>query len=344
MPVQSPKIINLALQGGGSHGAFTWGVLDRLLEENDRLKIEGISGTSAGALNAAVLMDGYHKNGAAGARQHLDAFWQSIGDIGRFGLPQRTIVQQMLGNWNTDQSPSAMMMNMWQNMFSPYQINPFNFNPLRDGLNKTLDIKSMHACKGVKLFVSTTNVETGRIRIFTGDEITLDALMASACLPFTFQAVVIDGHPYWDGGYVGNPAVFPLIYNCESRDVLIVQVNPLIRPGIPDSAGEIINRLNEISFNSALMGEMRAIAFVQDLIEEDELKGERSLRMKMMNIHAVGAENEMRNIGSASKMNIDMDFLLYLKGVGRKATDNWLKENWDAIGERSSVDVKATFL
>ncbi len=339
------KTINLALQGGGSHGAFTWGVLDRLLEENKQLQIEGISGTSAGAMNGAALLQGYCMNGAQGARDALDNFWTSIGDMNSFDLPQRTMINQMLGNWwQTDFNPAALMLDAMQHMFSPYQMNPFNFNPLRTLLNKMLDINAIRSCGSVKLFVCATNVETGRVRVFDQKDISIDALLASGCLPFTFQAVKIDDVPYWDGGYVGNPSLFPLIYGCDSPDIAVVQINPLIRKGIPETPSEIINRVNEISFNASLISEMRAIAFVQHLIDEDHLKNEEAARLKRMNIHEINAEDKLRVLGAASKMNCSMDFLLSLKEIGRATAEQWMKENWDAIGDHSSIDIRETYL
>ncbi|MDP9128614.1 MAG: patatin-like phospholipase family protein [Pseudomonadota bacterium] len=340
----SAKVINLALQGGGSHGAFTWGVLHRLLDEEPRLMIEGISGTSAGALNAAALAQGYAVGGAKGAQAALASFWQGVGKLGSFELPQRTPVDMMLGNWNVDTSPWAAMADAMQRAFSPYQTNPFNFNPLRDLASSMLDIEAIRACKNIKLFVSATNVETGRIRVFKREDITIDALMASACLPLNFQAVKIDGVPYWDGGYVGNPSIYPMIYDCDSPDIVVVQINPLIRKGTPDTPIEIINRLNEITFNASLISEMRAIAFVQRLVEEDHLKSEESARLKSMNIHVIGAEEQMRDLGASSKMNAHMDFLLHLKELGQLITEQWLSKNWDMIGVKSSVDIKEMFL
>lgn len=338
------KVINLALQGGGSHGAFTWGVLDRILEAEDQLQLEGISGTSAGAMNAAVLAQGYGRGGATGARAALDHFWQRIGEMSGFGLPQHTLATQILGGWAEFVGAGQTIVDLWQRVLSPYQTNPFNINPLRDLLTELVDVAAIASCDRLKLFISATNMETGRIRIFSGRDLTIDALMASACLPFTFQAVVIDGTPYWDGGYAGNPAIYPLIYNCESSDVVIVQVNPLVRRGIPQSANDIINRTNEISFNAALISEMRAIAFVQRLINEGNLTGHQAERLKKMLIHVVSAEDQMLALGANSKSTIDPDFLLNLKQIGRNAAESWLKTNWDKIGTDSSIDIKAMFL
>ena len=344
MTSSNQKKINLALQGGGSHGAFTWGVLDRLLEEDDSLKIEGISGTSAGAMNAAALLQGYDVGGAKEARKSLDGFWQGIGDLAAFSFSQRSPFDLMMGSWNIDSSPASMMMDAWQRMFSPYQTNPLNLNPLRDMLEKMLDIETIRKSDTIKIFVCATNVETGKPRVFERKEISIDAIMASSCLPFSFQAVMVDGEPYWDGGYTGNPSIFPLIYGCDTPDVVLVQINPLFRKGTPDTPTEIVNRLNEISFNASLMSEMRAIAFVQHLVDQDHLKGAEAGRLKSMNMHVIGAEDKMRAFGAGSKVNAHMDFLLHLKELGRQTADTWLKDNWDAIGVRSSVDIRKTFL
>jgi NTE family protein len=344
MPASSVKKINLALQGGGSHGAFTWGVLDYLLEQDDRLKIEGISGTSAGAMNAAALLQGYDVGGAAEARKSLDFFWHEIGKLSSFGLPQRSPLDQWMGNWNIDLSPTSMLADAWQRMFSPYQTNPFNLNPMRDMLAKMLDVETIRKSDTIKIFVCATNVETGRPRVFERKEFSLDAIMASSCLPMTFQAVEIDGVPYWDGGYVGNPSLYPLIYECDTPDIVLVQINPLIRKGTPRTPTEIMNRLNEISFNGALMSEMRAIAFVEKLIEQDHLKSEEAARLKKINMHMIGSEKTMSEFGATSKMNASMDFLLKLRELGRLTAETWLKENWDSIGEESSIDIKKTFL
>lgn len=352
--VLTKKTINLALQGGGSHGAFTWGVLDRLLEE-DRLIIEGISGASAGAMNGAALLQGYNSSGGAqDAQKTLNKFWEGIADLGGFEYPQSNLLTEMLGNWN------AAMTDAMQRLFSPYQTNPFNLNPLRDLISKLFDVKAIQGCDRIKFFVTATAVETGKIKVFTRDELTIDVLMASACLPFTFHAVEIDGKPYWDGGYVGNPSIFPLIYNCDSPDIVIVQINPLLRPGTPSSPPDIINRLNEITFNTSLISEMRAISFVQRLIDENHLKpvgplvkrmikgasrgSDNSAGLKRMNMHLIEAEKEMLQLSAASKANVQRDFLLQLKKLGRTAADNWLQANWSKIGEISSIDIRERYL
>jgi NTE family protein len=337
------KTINLALQGGGSHGAFTWGVLDRLLDEQ-HLIIEGISGTSAGAMNAAALAQGWTRGGRAGAKASLDQFWRHTAELARFNPIRRSLIDRILGRWNLDHSPGIGVLEWFQRLLSPYQSNPLDYNPLRTVLSELIDERDIQSCASIKLFIAATNVETGRARVFWRHEVTLDVLIASACLPFTFQAVQIDGAPYWDGGYMGNPVIWPLIYHCDSRDVAVVQINPLERKGTPRTTTEIVNRVNEISFNASLMAEMRAIAFVQRLIEDDNLKGREITRLKRMNIHMIGDEERMSALGATSKMNTELDFLLYLKSLGQQAADGWLTANWSHIGQRSSIDLRKIFL
>lgn len=334
------KRINLALQGGGAHGAYTWGVLDRLLEE-ERLEVEAISGTSAGAMNAAVFADGMGRGGREEARRALDTFWQNISRAALFGPLQPTPFDRASRGWNLDHSAAFVAFDMLTRMLSPYQFNPMNFNPLRDVLARSVDFKRLESCRRVKLFISASNVKTGKVRVFNSGEITPDVLLASACLPFLFQAVTIDGEPYWDGGYMGNPAIFPLIYGAETPDVVIVQVNPLGCDKVPTSAPEIMNRLNEISFNSSLMREMRAISFVTDLIDEGKLA---SNQYKRINVHWIEAEKQMRGLGVSSKLNARMDFLLHLKEIGRQVAGQWIATHFDAIGQRSSIDIKEKFL
>jgi NTE family protein len=337
------KTINLALQGGGSHGAFTWGVLDRLLDEQ-HLVIEGISGTSAGAMNAAALAQGWTQGGRAGAKAVLDQFWHRTAELSQFNPIRRSFVDRLLGRWNLDKSPVVGAVEWFSHLLSPYQSNPLGLNPLRTVLTELIDEPDIQGCSGIKLFIAATNVETGRARVFWRHEVTLDVLLASACLPFTFQAVEIGGVPYWDGGYMGNPVIWPLIYNCGSRDIAVVQINPLERKGTPKTAIEIVNRVNEISFNASLMAEMRAIAFVQRLVADGSLIGEESKRLKHMNIHMIGDEERLSALGATSKMNAELDFLLHLKSLGQNAADGWLRENWGHIGNRSSIDVRSVFL
>jgi NTE family protein len=334
------KPINLALQGGGAHGAYTWGVLDRLLEE-ESLEIEGISGTSAGAINAAVLATGYSRDGRAGARAALDHFWQRVSEVGRFGPVQRTPWDRAANGWNLDHSPLSMWFDTLTRLFSPYQLNPWNYHPLRDLLEEVVDYRVLRTCPAIKLFVSATNVRTGKIKVFTCDDLSTSALLASSCLPYLFQAVEVDGEHYWDGGYMGNPAIYPLIYGCKAQDVIIVQVNPIERPDLPTTAAEILNRLNEISFNSSLMREMRAIAFVGALIEKEKLDHDRYKRMR---VHWIEGEEHMRDLGVFSKLNADWEFLTHLKALGRATTESWLAQHYAKIGIESSIDIREKFL
>ena len=334
------KRINLALQGGGAHGAFTWGVLDRLLED-ERLELDGITGTSAGAMNGAVLACGLTRGGRAAARAALADFWDRIAEKGQLGPLRPSPFDRMTGNWNMDLSPAYLTIDVMSRVFSPYQLNPLNVNPLREVLEEVVDLDLLHGCRDLRLFVSATNVRTGKIRVFPTEEITIDALLASACLPNMFQAVEIDGEAYWDGGFMGNPALFPLFYHCEARDVIIVQVNPLTRDETPTSAREILDRMNEISFNSSLMREMRAVHFVTRLIDEGHLNNERYRRML---VHMIGAEGEMNELGFSSKLMADRSFLEHLRDVGRQAADDWLAANFDRLGTESTLDIEETFL
>ena len=336
------RTINLALQGGGAHGAFTWGVLDRLLDD-ERIAIEGISGTSAGAINAAVLAQGHLKGGVEGARAELDRFWRRLSELGWLSPVHRGWLERATGTWNLDDSPSAVWVDQLSRLISPYQLNPLNLSPLRDLLAGMLDWDALCAPDSIKLFITATNVRTGKPRIFARHELSLDALLASACLPQIAQAVVIDGEPYWDGGYMGNPSIWPLVYKCESSDVVIVQVNPLTREGVPHTAAEIVNRLNEITFNASLMSEMRAIAFAGRLVEGDA-HGPEIDRLKKMLVHMIEAEEAMETLGVASKMNTDLDFLLFLRELGRSTAGRWLDVNFAALGHHSSLDIKKVFL
>jgi NTE family protein len=339
----NPRRLNLALQGGGAHGAFTWGVLDRLLED-DRIEIEGISGTSAGAMNAAILAQGFVSGGKDGARKSLDKFWHRIAAYSSFGPMRRSAIQRIFGNWNLDHSLGHIWLDAVLRFLSPYQFNALGLNPLRDILAAEIDIHAVGTCDQFKLFVCATNVRTGKIRVFDRMALTIDALLASACLPHVFRAVEIDGDPYWDGGYMGNPAIFPLIYGCDSADVVIVQINPLTREGIPKTVAEISNRLNEISFNSSLMREMRAVAFVNRLLDEEWLTPEAASRLKRMRIHLIAGGDDMEDLGVASKFNAEREFLEHLKSVGRRCTDAWLDANIADIGKRSTVKLREVFL
>ena len=333
------KSVNLALQGGGSHGAFTWGVLDKLFED-DRIWIEAISGTSAGAMNAVVAAQGMYEDGAEGARRSLEAFWRAVHQAGRTNPIQRTPIAMALGDWSLDNSPSYVFFNLMQRVASPYDLNPLDINPLRDLIEEQVDFAMVRACEDMGLFIAATNVETGRVRIFEREEIDCDAVLASACLPFLYKAVEIDGKFYWDGGYMGNPPLYPFFYNSPSRDIVIVQINPVFREGPPKTAAEIQNRLNEITFNSSLLHELRSIDFVTRLLDSGKLD---ESEYRRMHIHVVQSRKEMRRLDASSKLNTEWAFLRHLFDIGRNAAEKWLTKNYDALGERSSVDISNMF-
>lgn len=334
------KPINLALQGGGAHGAFAWGAIDTLLADS-RIDIEAVSATSAGAMNAVVLADALTEGSREHARERLAAFWRAIADAGAKYNPVKPLPNIFGQALPIEQSPFYWMFDTMIRVFSPYQLNPFNFNPLRDVLEAHVDFARLRRTQGINVHLCATNVETGRVRIFNRAELTADTVLASACLPFLFQTIEIDGANYWDGGYIGNPAIFPLIYGSQSRDVVIVHINPIVRHGVPKTAPEILNRINEISFNSSLMREMRAIAFVTRLIDQKKLKAS---DMKQMLIHSIRDDEAMTAHSIASKLNPDWRFLRTLKDSGGAVTARWLRTHFDDIGVRSSVDLEAEFL
>jgi Predicted esterase of the alpha-beta hydrolase superfamily len=326
-------LIDLALQGGGSHGAFTWGVLDRLLEE-PWLQIDGISGTSAGAMNAAVLADGFADGGAAGARAAMETFWRKVSDAARFSPFQRSPLDILLGRWTLDNSPAFITMELMARLVSPYTLNPGGANPLRDILADSVHFERL--VQGpIKLFITATNVQTGQGRVFRNPEITPDVLLASACLPTLFQAVEIDGQPYWDGGYSGNPTITPLVRECTSRDTILVQINPVQRPGTPRTARDIDNRLNEVSFNAVLLKELRMIALLRHAADPGNGEG---ARWAAMRIHRVSSER-MVDLGYSSKLNAEWAFLTMLRDEGRRAADAFLATHGRDVGKRSTLDI-----
>jgi NTE family protein len=326
------KTINLALQGGGAHGAFAWGVLDRMLDDG-RIDIEGISATSAGAMNAVVLAHGYEQAGREGARAALADFWSRVAHAAR-AFPLAPAVLDHFVN----RAPWKAMLpavDVFLRLFSPYQFNPVNFNPLRAILDACVDFERVRKGARIKLFLSATNVRTGKVRVFENAELTADAVLASACLPTVFQAVEIDGEAYWDGGYMGNPAIFPLIYGCRSRDVVVVHLNAVNRPHVPKTATEIIDRSNEISFNSSLMREMRAIEFITRLIDEGKIADG---SVKRLFIHALDAEGAMPSLGAASQLNADWAFLTELKALGEARSARWIDAHFQDLSQRSTAD------
>ena len=338
------RTVNLALQGGGAHGAFTWGVLDRLLED-PRIALEGLSGTSAGSVNAVVLAYGMMQGGREGAREALARLWDGIATIGAMALPVRRAPWEfLLTGWNIGFSPSYQAFRALTGMYSPYQLNPGNLNPLRSLLESEVDFDELHGCLAVKLFLTATRVRDGKIRVFRTHEITSDVVLASSCLPQYFQAVEVAGEAYWDGGYTGNPALFPFFYECDSRDVVIVHVNPIVRDEVPVLPDAIANRVNEITFNASLIAELRAIAFVQKLVADGWLKVEKRSQLRYIRVHAIRADRALGDLTEASKFALDWPFLATLRDRGRDMAAAWLDENRSALGRRSSVDIRAEYL
>ena len=326
-------LVDLALQGGGAHGAFTWGVLDRLLDE-PWLSIDGISGTSAGAMNAVVLVDGLARGGAEGARAALETFWRKVSEAARLSPFQRTPLDVLVGRWTLDYSPAFVAMDLMSRVFSPYELNPGGGNPLRDILAETVDFDRV-ARAPVKLFVTATNVRTGRGRVFRNAAITPDVLLASACLPTMFQALEIDGDSYWDGGYSGNPTITPLVRECTSKDTIIVQINPVERPGTPRTARDILNRLNEVSFNSVLLKELRMIALLRKVANPGDSEGALWAGMR---VHRVTSD-VLVELGYSSKLNAEWDFLRMLRDEGRSSAESFLGDHGRDLGHRSSFDL-----
>lgn len=338
------KSINLALQGGGAHGAFTWGVIDQLLDDG-RIRIEGISGTSAGSMNAVVYAYGHLTGGRAGAKTALEKFWQAVAAAGQRFSPIQTMPwERFISGWSDDNTFAFEAFKTLTNTFSPQQLNPLNINPLLDILSEQVDFAELNKCQTTKLFLSATNINTGKVRVFNTNEITAKTVMASACLPSLYQAVEIDGDHYWDGGYMGNPSLFPLFYATDACDVLIVHINPIERDNVPVTSAEIYNRVNEISFNSSLIKELRAIAFVQKLLDERWLKPEYQDKLKYQFIHSLRADKVLADLSIASKFSNDWTFLIELRDRGRHAAAEWLRKNFDDLGVRSTVDLRAEFL
>jgi len=335
------KRINLALQGGGAHGAFSWGVLDQILSD-ERLEIEGISGTSAGAINAVMLADGLIRGGRAEAQKRLADFWRAASSTGNLPALQRDVMQRLLAFTPLEGTPVQAWFDTLSRYFSPYDVNPLNINPLKELIERFVDFEKLRASGHLQLFISATNVQTGRVRIFPCEKITPDAVMASACLPTLFRAVEIDGVPYWDGGYLGNPVIFPFFRTTTTEDVLVVQINPLVRHSTPMSSSEIMNRINEITFNSSLLSEYRAIEFVARLIDQGRLpRGTGPGEYRRINVHRILLDRFGTHFDSFSKLSTDYDFFDMLHTSGIRATRRFLDEHFDDMGKKSTVDLRA---
>ena len=335
--VADQKVINLGLQGGGSHGAFTWGVLDRLLEE-ERLSFEGVTASSAGAVNAVVLAYGLTVGGHSGARDRLRAFWKRMSDVTSHGMMQPSLVDKMTGKFGLEHSPGYLFMDAVSYFTSPYFYNPLNFNPLRNVLDETVDFERLRRESVVKLFLCATNVRTGKVKVFRTEELGTNHVLASTCLPLLMHAVEIDGEVYWDGGFSGNPAIFPLVYECESRDVVMVHLTPAERPEVPYKSHDIMNRMQEIGFNAALIREMRAVALINKRLDEGKL-----VEGKHMLIHVIEAEDAIREFPGSSRLNNGWDFLTHLHDLGRARAERWLAENFNHLGRESTINLEEKY-
>ncbi len=336
-----PKRITLALQGGGSHGAFQWGVLDRLLEE-ERLEVGAITAASAGAFNAVAYASGLLHGGRAGARAELEGFWRAVNQAGGRNVFGDHEIWNAFTPWLTG-SPLYQWWETAALTVSPYE-NPWSHNPLGSILSSRVDFAALRSGSPVKLKVSATSVRTGEARVFTETELSPEVVLASACLPQLFQAVRIEGEDYWDGGYVANPALWPLFYDDSPEDLLVVHINPLKREETPRRSAEIMDRLNEISFNASLTAELRAIAFVNRLLEEDLLRPEARGRYRRIHVHAIQASPWLDDLSLSSKFDTEWGFLQDLRGRGRRAADQWLAQGFEAVGVRSSVSIRNAFL
>jgi NTE family protein len=334
------KRVNLALQGGGAHGAFTWGVLDHLLEDG-RLGVEGISGTSAGAVNAVMLADGLRRGGTQEARKRLADFWRAASLGGDLPAVQRAVIGRLFSLLPSEGSPTLDWLTAWSRYLSPYDVNPLNINPLKDLIERFVDFDGLRADPR-PIFIAATNVQTGRLHIFPHEKISAEAVMASACLPAVFRAVEIDGVHYWDGGYLGNPVLYPFFRSTESEDVVIVQINPLVRRKLPTSTREIMARVNEITFNAPLMGELRAIEFVTRLIDQGRVpRGIGPNEYRRINVHRIVLEGLGERFASATKLRNDYDSFQLLRKLGQRAARRFLDAHYADIGVRSSIDLKA---
>lgn len=327
------KDISLALQGGGSHGAFTWGVLERLLEE-DSINITEITATSAGAMNAVILNYGFSKGGKELAKKLLESFWKKISFISALSPVQPSVFEKFMGVTSPTANPMFQAADMLRHLFSPYQLNFLDVNPLRDILNEIVDFDELKKISKIKLFINATNIKNGKLRVFKCNEITDKVLLASACLPYIAQTVTIDNDKYWDGGFSGNPALSPLIYDSKTSDIVVVQIIPFHFDETPINIPEIIDRVNEISFNNALLKEVDGITSVNELIENNDIKNKLSYRK--INLHLIGNEEIITSLGRASKLNADWQFLTYLRDAGRQTAEDWINQNHDKIGKETT--------
>jgi NTE family protein len=335
------------LQGGGSHGAFTWGVLDRLLAD-ERLEIAGVSGTSAGAMNAVALASGLTEGGREGARETLRRFWRRVSEASPFHHLHTGPLGAALDPAHPWMAPLQFYAELVGRLFSPYQLNPLNLNPLRAILAETVDFERVRRCDKVRLFIAATHVRTGHLRIFRQPELDADVVMASACLPLLFQAVEIDGEPYWDGGFAGNPSLLPLITESPADDLVLVQINPSLREEAPTTARDILDRINEITFNASLLKEMRSIGLLKRLILDEGRPGHHYgnrafQRIEALRVHRLDGDAQLAGLGASTKTDTRWSFLTELHAIGREAADRWLARNFRHLGHRSTVDLLRDF-
>lgn len=334
------KKISLALQGGGSHGAFTWGVLDYLLSKKD-VEFCSISGTSAGAMNAVVLAQGLQSGGKEGARKALKAFWEDISSSAESSPIKTGLIEKSMGSWNVDFTPGFVFFDLMSRVMSPYQINPLGYNPLEEVIKKHIDFDKVNKCNKVKLFIAATNVKTGRVKIFEREQLTLDKLLASACIPTMFHAVEVDGEYFWDGGFSGNPPLFPFFGSDTCSDVVVVQINPQVKHDVPKTSSEINNRINEITFNQSLLKEFKFIDFVDRIIQEIP---EAKSKYKKLNLHSISDDVNLPRLGASSKLNAESDFIKYLFDLGQKSAEKWDLENFGQVGKNSTIDLNSMFI
>tara|TARA_R110001583_G_scaffold195341_2_gene371974 strand:+ start:7541 stop:8566 length:1026 start_codon:yes stop_codon:yes gene_type:complete len=330
--------VSLALQGGGAHGAFTWGVLDALLEDG-RLGFDGVSGTSAGAMNAVVLASGLLQGGRDGARAALEQFWHAIAASAPADLPFGADDESGAGL-----SAGIRMMMQWARNFSPEQLNPFDVDPLRDILTAQIDFDQLRAACPVKLFVAATHANTGKLRLFTANEMNAAAVLASACLPSLHRAIEIDGEPYWDGAYSANPAVFPLFYDCAAHDIMLVLLSPLLHGETPRSADEIRARSLDLAFNSTFLREMRMFAHAREFAGGGLMpRGRLERRLQRTHFHLIEADELLSQLASVTRLTPSLAFVNMLRDQGRARTKTWLAAHYPALGRRSSVDLEKMF-
>ncbi len=334
------KKIAIGLQGGGSHGAFSWGVLDAILED-ERIDIVGISGTSAGGMNAAALLQGFNKNGRKGAREELRRFWKMVNTRSSNMPLQPNLFQNMMGNYSLRGSPAYAWMNMLRDFYSPYEINPLNVNPLKNLVQDFFDFDTLHKPSKIKIFLCATHVKSGKLHIFKGKDLTEKALLATSCLPSLFQAVEVDGEFYWDGGYVGNPAIHPLIYGCATNDIAVIQLTQAYRDKLPVTADAILDRHREITYNACLMHEMRAIHLLSNLVEKGSITDK---SIKKLNMHVIRNKDLFEELDLSTALNTDWKFMEHLFEAGYSSGKQWIEQHYDDIGVKSSARLEEDFI